>query len=160
MKDDMPVIYWTFRTVWTLIHFALVAAAVAFLLTWAFTDNQAIRTSESAKISVLGLQHRVSNLIPWPWAMDEQKSESTALVRTLTIQLEGDVNVRTEPNSDSMVVDVVKSGSQVEVNCKVEYGELVSAGPYGPTSRWDHIYGVGYISDAWVSTITTDLPIC
>lgn len=160
MKDDVPVLYWTFRTVWTLIHFALVAATAAFLLTWAVTDNQAVRTWDSAKTSVLGLQHRISNLIPWPWGTDENKSENTASVRTWTIQLEGDVNVRIEPNSDSNVVDVVKSGSQVEVNCKVEYGEMVSNGPFAPTSRWDHIYGVGYITDAWVSTVTIDLPDC
>jgi hypothetical protein len=67
MKDNIPLIYWTFRTAWTLLHFLIVAAATAFLLSWALTDNNAVHLFESAKYDVLELQQRVANAIPWPW---------------------------------------------------------------------------------------------
>lgn len=173
MKNNIPVIYWTFRYAWTFMHFVIVAAAAAALLTWALADNHAVRIWETSKTNVLDVQYRVSNVIPWPWAVDDNgggssdssysendESEYTESGETLTIRVESDINVRREPTPDSKSIQVIDAGSWVEADCKVEDGALVERGPYGPSSRWDHIQGLGYISDAYVPTVTDGLPSC
>lgn len=67
MKDNIPLIYWTFRAVWTVLHLLIVAAAVAVLLGWALSDNNAERLFESAMYVLLDLQQQVASAIPWPW---------------------------------------------------------------------------------------------
>ncbi|CCQ45058.1 hypothetical protein ARTSIC4J27_991 [Pseudarthrobacter siccitolerans] len=67
MKDNVPLIYWTFRTAWTVLHFLLVAVATAVLIWWALSDNNAERIIESAIHDVLDLQQRVASAVRWPW---------------------------------------------------------------------------------------------
>lgn len=172
MKNNVPVIYWTFRYVWTSMHFIIVAAATAALLTWALTDSHAVRIWETSKANVLDVQYRVSNVIPWPWAVDDGGSSGSSSYsdddesgyiesgETLSIQVESDIHVRRRPTPDSKSIQVLDAGSWVEADCKVEDGALVERGPYGPSSRWNHIQGLGYISDAYVPTITSGLPSC
>lgn len=172
MKNGIPSIYWTFRMVWTFAHFLIVAAAAAVLLTWALTNHNAERAFEPAKDNVLELQQRVSNIIPWPWATDgdsggsssesEDNSQSDNYGQqgsTMTIEVDTNVNVRKAPNPDAKVVKVLQAGSSVEADCRTE-GAMVDSGPRGSTSRWDHIVGLGYISDAFVPTVTDPLPSC
>ncbi|CUR58042.1 conserved exported hypothetical protein [metagenome] len=182
MKNNIPVIYWTFRTAWTLLHFIIVAAAAVALLAWAVTDNHAVRAFEPARDNVLDLQERVSNAIPWPWAVDddggvdnsqpENSPGRNAQSRsTTTIQVIGNVNVRSAPRVNAKVVKVLDDGSRVESDCMVK-GAVVDPGPYqtklrqyrgvdnAPTSRWDHVPGLGFVSDAYVLTVTDGLPRC
>lgn len=173
MKNNIPVIYWTFRYVWTFMHFIIVAAAATALFIWARADDHALRIWETSKTNVLDVQYRVSNVIPWPWAVDDNgggssdssysdddESGYTDSGETLSIQVETDIHIRRKPTPDSKSLQVLDAGSWVEADCKVEDGALVERGPYGPSSRWDHIQGLGYISDAYVPTNTNGLPSC
>ncbi|WP_206063138.1 hypothetical protein [Nocardioides sp. HDW12B] len=178
MKNGIPLIYWTFRTAWTLMHFVIVAAAAAALLTWALADNRAVRIWDTSKTNVLDVQQRVSNVIPWPWAMDEGGDNYSGdgnnysgggenrggggndSGSTKRIRVSANINVRVAPSVDAKVVKVLDKGSWVKADCKVENGDRVSNGPYGPSRRWDHIVGLGYISDAYVPTNTDGLPRC
>lgn len=173
MKNNIPVIYWFFRTVWTLIHFIIVAMATAALLTWALTDNHALRIWETSKTNVLEVQQRVSNAIPWPWAIGDEKdggssepnsedgtSEIADTVETLRVQVERDLHVRREPTKHSDSLDILSGGSWAEADCKVEDGALVEKGPKAPSTRWVYVQELGYISDAYVLTDTDGLPNC
>lgn len=172
MKNGIPAIYLTFRMVWTFAHLLIVATAAAALLTWALTDSHAARTFEPGKDNVLELQQRVSNIIPWPWATDGDRrgdsngrgdnSKSGSYGQqgsTITIEVDVNVNVRAAPRPNAKVLKVLEAGSSVEADCRTE-GALVESGPRGSTSRWDHIVGLGYISDAYVRTVTNGLPSC
>ena len=181
MKNGIPAIYWTFRMVWTFAHFLIVAAAAAALLTWALTNNNAARTFEPARDNVLELQQRVSNIIPWPWAADgdgggdsdsSSYSEDDSSSESNEFQVIGNVNVRREPNDKSKKVDGYADGTWISVDCITE-GSLVDPGPYqtdlseysgrdlGATSKWVHIPGLGYVSDAYVATNNgSGLPQC
>jgi len=175
MKNNIPVIYWTFRYVWTFMHFVIVAAAATALFMWARADDHALRIWETSKTNVLDVQYRVSNVIPWPWAVDDNdsggSSDSSSSYNddgsgnvdsgeTLSIQVESNIHVRRKPTPDSKSIQVLDAGSWVEADCKVENGALVEKGPHGPSSRWDHIQGLGYVSDAYVPTVTDGLPSC
>lgn len=192
MKDSIPVIYWTFRTAWTLLHFVIVAVAAAALLNWALADDHAVRAFEPARDNVLKLQDRVSNVIPWPWAAggdggdDSQTttpsqgdSQTTAPSQNDSsshsgdeYQVIGNVNVRAAPQLNAKVVKALADGSWIRINCITE-GPSVDPGPYktsltayqgqdtGATSKWDQVPGLGYISDAYVSTSDGGgLPAC
>lgn len=191
MKDKVPLIYWTFRTAWTLLHFVVVAVAAAALLTWALADDHAVRAFEPARDNVLQLQERVSNVIPWPWAAggdggdgsqtttpSQDDSQTTAPSQNDSnsqsgeYQVIGKVNVRAAPQLNAKVVKVLADGSRIRINCITE-GPSVDPGPYKTsltayqgqdgvaTSKWDHIPGLGYISDAYVSTSNgSGLPAC
>ena len=184
MKNNIPVIYWTFRYVWTFMHFIIVAAAATALFIWARADDHALRIWETSKTNVLDVQYQVSNVIPWPWAVgdngggssdssnsdgggssdssnsDDDESGYSESGETVSIQVETDIHIRDKPTPDSKSLQVLEAGSWVEADCKVEDGALVERGPYGPSSRWDHIQGLGYISDAYVPTDTDGLPSC
>lgn len=67
MKHNIPVVYWTFRSAWTVLHFLIVLTAAAVLLWWALKDGNGERVVETAKNDLLDLQHRVASAIPWPW---------------------------------------------------------------------------------------------
>ncbi|MFT4188841.1 MAG: hypothetical protein QM621_09705 [Aeromicrobium sp.] len=67
MKDGIPLIYWTFRTCWSVVHLVLVALAVIALLVWSFTDNNAQRLLDSALYDLMEMQSAVASFIPWPW---------------------------------------------------------------------------------------------
>lgn len=67
MKDNIPLIYWTFRSAWTVLHVLVVLAAASLLLWWALKDGNAERLFETAKYDLLELQYSVANAIPWPW---------------------------------------------------------------------------------------------
>ncbi|MFV0459462.1 MAG: hypothetical protein ACK5MT_11930 [Actinomycetales bacterium] len=175
MKNNIPVIYWTFRYVWTSMHFIIAAAAATALFMWAQADDHALRIWETSKTNVLDVQHRVSNVIPWPWAMDDNDSGGSSEApssyndgnsgnvdpgETLRIQVVSNIHVREEPTPDSKSIQVLDAGSWADADCKVENGALVEKGPYGPSSRWDHIQGLGYVSDAYVPIVTNGLPSC
>ena len=175
MKNNIPVIYWAIRYVWTFMHFIVVAAAATALFIWARADDHALRIWETSKTNVLDVQSRLSNVIPWPWAVDDNDSGGSADSSssyndddsgnvdsggTLSIQVESNIHVRQEPTPDSKSIQVLDAGSWVEADCKVENGALVEDGPRGPSSRWDHIQGLGYVSDAYVTTVTDGLPSC
>lgn len=162
MKNNIPVIYWTFRYVWTFMHFIIVAAAATALFIWARADDHALRIWETSKTNVLDVQYRVSNVIPWPWAVDDNGGGSGNVDsgETLSIQVESNIHVRHKPTPDSKSIQVLDAGSWVEADCKVENGALVEEGPRGPSSRWVHIQGLGYVSDAYVPTLTDGLPSC
>lgn len=169
MKDDVPVIYWTFRLAWTVVHFVVVAVVAAFILTWALEDDRVVRAFEPAQEGLLQAQERVSNVIPWPWAADggggsdagipdsedEAISESTNLVIVAITNL----NVRVAPRRGARVVTVLKAGRRVVADCYA-IGSLVE-GPNESSRRWDHLPRLGgYVADPYVSTITSDLPRC
>ncbi len=196
MKNNVPLMYWSFRMAWTLLHFLIVAAATAALLIWALTDQHAVRAFEPARDNVLNLQQRVSRVIPWPWATDGdhavgsqtpqgQPAVQVSSPQTATpsqsnsnqaaggeYQVIGDVNVRAAPLLDAKVVKTVADGSWVTIDC-ITQGPSVDPGPYKtklpqyqgqdykPTSKWDHVPGLGYVSDAYVSTSDGGgLPAC
>ncbi len=166
MKNNIPVIYWTFRTAWTLLHFIVVGVAMTALLTWAIADDRAIRAFEPAKDKVLDLQEQVSGIVPWPWTAGQSKGktssrsgQSVKSSSAMDIQVDGNVNVRSAPRLKSKVVKVLEDGSWVESDCRIE-GSRVKGGPNGPTSWWVHIPDVGYASAAYVLTATNGLPKC
>src|SRR4051794_25107967 len=78
MKNNSPGSYWTFRTAWTIVHVVVVAAAVGALLTWALNSHTPVRIFESSKSNVLDAQQRVSNAIPWPWAVNDDGAGSSS----------------------------------------------------------------------------------
>ena len=185
MKNGIPAIYWTFRSAWTVMHFVLAAAAAAALVAWSLADSHAVRIWETSRTNVLYAQCRVSNAIPWPWATDEgggscysgggngynsndyggsnnnsRQGSGTTPDSTTRIKVSANINVRVAPRVGAKVVKVIDKGSWVKADCKVENGDRVSNGPYGPSTRWDHIAGLGYISDAYVPTNTDGLPRC
>ena len=67
MKDDIPVVYWTFRTAWTVVHLLVILLLTLLLFAWAFTDNNAERLIESSTDALLDLQRRVASAVPYPW---------------------------------------------------------------------------------------------
>jgi len=67
MRDNLPLSFWIFRTSWTVLHFLIVAAAIALILWWALSNHHAANIFESAKYDILRLQREVANAIPWPW---------------------------------------------------------------------------------------------
>jgi len=67
VKNNIPVVYWTFRSAWTVLHFLIVLTAAAVLFWWALKDGNGERLFETAKNDLLDLQHRVASAIPWPW---------------------------------------------------------------------------------------------
>jgi len=153
MKNNVPLMYWSFRMAWTLLHFLIVAAATAALLIWALTDQHAVRAFEPARDNVLNLQQRVSRVIPWPWATDGdhavgsqtpqgQPAVQVSSPQTATpsqsnsnqaaggeYQVIGDVNVRAAPLLDAKVVKTVADGSWVTIDC-ITQGPSVDPGPY------------------------------
>jgi hypothetical protein len=182
MKNNIPVIYWTFRYVWTFMHFIIVAAAATALFIWARADDHALRIWETSKTNVLDVQYRVSNVIPWPWAVDDNDSGGSSDSSSYNdqesgesggeFQVIGNVNVRRAPDAKSKQVDTLSDGTWITVDCVTE-GSLVDPGPYqttlseysgqdyGATSLWVHIPGSGYMSDAYVATNNgSGLPQC
>lgn len=172
MKDGVPRIYWTFRAAWTLLHFLIVAAASAVLLIWALDNNNAQRIFESSAIRVLDVQERVSQLIPWPWATgkNDVESSSRSAPRSTTkseigkkYQVVGNVRVRVAPRINSKRVTTLGDGDWITIDCTAR-GSAVDPGPYqsklsewsgvnnSSTTLWDHIPGLGYVSDAYVAT--------
>jgi HAMP domain-containing protein len=67
MKDNIPPIYWTFRTAWTVLHVLIVVIAVLLLVRWGMTDGNAERLLDTAKNDLLDMQQRVARAVPWPW---------------------------------------------------------------------------------------------
>lgn len=184
MKNKIPMIYWTFRYVWTFMHFIIVAAAATALFVWARADDHALRIWETSKTNVLDVQYRVSKLIPWPWAVNDSSAGSVSRSSPSfsgdhrsgdnggKFQVIGSVNVRQGPNTKSKKVDTLSDGTWITVDC-VTHGSEVDPGPYqttlsefsgkdyGATSLWVHIPGTGYISDAYVTTKNgSGLPQC
>ncbi|MGV1004579.1 MAG: hypothetical protein ACOYEV_07395 [Candidatus Nanopelagicales bacterium] len=181
MKNNVPLIYWTFRMAWTVLHFVVVAAAAAALLIWAVTDDRAARAIEPATDSVLTLQQQVANAIPWPWSTGddsgsysssgEEGSDSGSASsddgdtngKVASYQVIGNVRVRKEPDVDSKRVKTLGDGDWIEIDCTTN-GSEVDPGPYkteisewsgvdnSSTTLWDHIPGLGYVSDAYVAT--------
>lgn len=172
MKKNIPVVYWTFRSAWTIMHFIVVMAAAWGLFMWAAEDGRAARIWESSKDNLLEVQQRVSNAIPWPWAAsssgvrspnsdeDEDEQSDSKASPTLRIKAASDLNIRRRPDPKSKVVGVIGAGKWVKSDCKVEDGVLVKRGRKAPTSRWVHIPSRGYVSDAHVSTNTDGLRDC
>ena len=67
MKDDIPLVYWTFRTAWTVVHLLVILVLALLLFSWAFTDNNAERLIGSSTDALLDLQRRVASAVPYPW---------------------------------------------------------------------------------------------
>jgi hypothetical protein len=182
MKSSIPLIYWTYRMAWTGLHFIIVAAMAAALLSWALADSHAVRIWETSKTNVLEAQKRVSNAIPWPWATDDNGDGSPGASPNSDddqygqsrgqFQVIGKVTVRRAPNGKSKKVGTLSDGTWITVDC-ITQGSRVDPGPYktslraysgqdfGATSLWVHISGSGYVSDAYVSTNNgSGLPQC
>lgn len=162
MRNGIPVVYWTFRVLWTVVHFVIVVMAVVGLTTWAVTDNNAVRIFEPVRDNVLMLQQRVSNLIPWPWGggdANSQSERSSQRESAKTFRIRADVNVRAAPRAKAKVVKVLKAGSSVKVDCRTQ-GTLVSSKKYGDSTGWIYIRGLGYFSEVFASTGTHRLPVC
>lgn len=68
MRGNVPAIYWTFRTAWTVLHFVLVLAATALLLSWALRNGNGEHLFHSATDRVQEFHDKVANSIPWPWS--------------------------------------------------------------------------------------------
>jgi hypothetical protein len=68
MKDGIPIIYWTFRSAWTALHFLVVLVTAIVLLWWAVKGGNADRLFETARSDLLDVQRRVASAIPWPWS--------------------------------------------------------------------------------------------
>lgn len=68
MRDGIPLIYWTFRAAWTVLHVALVLTAAAALLVWSVRDGNAERVLGGALHDLLDVQRAVARAIPWPWS--------------------------------------------------------------------------------------------
>lgn len=68
MRGNIPAIYWTFRSAWTVLHFVLVFAATALLVSWALTNGNGERLFRSATDHVQEFHHAVANSVPWPWS--------------------------------------------------------------------------------------------
>ncbi|WP_017583229.1 hypothetical protein [Nocardiopsis valliformis] len=69
MKDDIPLVYWTFRGVWTAVHVALVACAAWALFAWGLTDGNAERAVSGFLGGLFEFQRTVAGIVPWPWGM-------------------------------------------------------------------------------------------
>lgn len=174
MKDNVPQIFWTFRTAWTLLHVLIVVAATAVLLWWALADRHAVRIFDPAKDHVLNVQHRVSNAIPWPWkagSQDDDGDHSQSIpspqegvnAPPREYRVLGDVRVRVAPRITSRVVRTLADGTRIRIDCTIR-GSAVDPGPYRTrvsayrgvdnpgTTLWNHIPGLGYVSDAYVGT--------
>ena len=174
MKNNIPGTYRTFRGAWTILHFIVVAAAVAALVTWALENNNAVRIFQSSGTEVLEVQQRVSNVIPWPWGVDDDgggsssgstsESDDGSYSETAAeYQVIGNLNVRSGPGVEWEVVTTLSDGEWITIDCTTT-GTTVDPEPYqtqvsdwagvdnGPTSLWDHIPGLGYVSDAYVAT--------
>ncbi len=173
MKNNIPAIYWMFRNAWTVMHFLVVAAVATVMVSWALADSHAIRIWDTLKSNVLYAQCRASNAIPWPWATDNNRDycyniennkfrsgSGASPASTTRIRVVSNINARTAPRVGADVVKVIDKGSWINADCKVDNGDRVGSGPYGPSTRWNHIEGLGYISDAYVPTNTDSLPTC
>ncbi|EIV94660.1 hypothetical protein [Frankia sp. QA3] len=68
MKDGIPLIYWTFRSAWTVLHFLVVLAAATVLLWWGIKDGNGERLLGAALHHLLEVQRTVARAIPWPWS--------------------------------------------------------------------------------------------
>src|SRR5687767_8768909 len=109
MKNNVPATYQTFRMAWTILHFVVVAAAVAAILRWALENDNAVRIFESSKTDVLEVQQEVSNVIPWPWGVggggssgSSSDSDDGSYSETgEQYQIIGNVNVRSAPDAES-----------------------------------------------------------
>ena len=178
MTNNVPGTYRTFRTAWTILHFVVVAAVVAASLRWALENDNAVRIFESSKTDVLVVQQEVSNVIPWPWGVggDDSGSSSDSDDGSYTetseqYQIIGNVNVRSAPDAESEKITTLSDGTWITIDCTAT-GTEVDPGPYatqlpgwsgldtGPTSVWDHIPGLGYVSDAYVTTNGVVAPEC
>lgn len=181
MKTTIPGAYRTFRSAWTVLHFVVVAAAVAWLLRWALENDNAVRIFESSTTDVLEVQQQVSNVIPWPWGVGGgDGSASLAAPDDGSVpefseeyQVIGNVNVRLGPDVASEIVTTLSDGAWITIDCTAT-GSVVDPEPFvtqvsgwagvdsGPTSLWNHIPGLGYVSDAYVTTNggTADAPVC
>jgi hypothetical protein len=67
MKGGIPFVYWAFRNAWTTLHFVIVVAAAALLISWSLTNDNAGHLLGSAKENLLALQQRVASAVPYPW---------------------------------------------------------------------------------------------
>jgi hypothetical protein len=182
MKTTIPGAYRSFRSAWTVLHFVVIAAAVAWLLRWALENDNAVRMFESSTADVLQVQQQVSNVIPWPWGVDggDDGSGSSSGPDGGSVpqfsedyQVIGNVNVRSGPDVASEVVTTLSDGAWITVDCTAT-GSEVDPGPFetqvpgwsgvdsGPTTLWNHVAGLGYVSDAYVTTNggTADAPAC
>lgn len=68
MKDDIPLVYWTFRSVWTVVHVFIVAVLTVLLLWWALTNGNAERIFQARWEDLLYMQRVIANAIPFPWS--------------------------------------------------------------------------------------------
>ncbi|MBL7489626.1 hypothetical protein I6A60_05480 [Frankia sp. AgB1.9] len=67
MKDGIPLVYWTFRTAWTALHFLVVLTAAILLLWLYLRGGDGNRALGSALHDLLDVQRAVARAIPWPW---------------------------------------------------------------------------------------------
>jgi hypothetical protein len=67
MKDNIPLVYWTFRTAWTAVHFLAVLTAMFLVIWWAFVDGNGGRLLGGGMHDLLDVQRAVARVIPWPW---------------------------------------------------------------------------------------------
>ncbi|MBX6388708.1 MAG: hypothetical protein IRZ08_06875 [Frankia sp.] len=67
MKDGVPVVYWMFRSAWTVLHLLLVLSAGVLVLWWGIDDGNARRLLGPVMSGLLDVQSAVAGAIPWPW---------------------------------------------------------------------------------------------
>lgn len=67
MRNGFPVAYALFRGLWSVVHLALVALAIAAAVLWFLDDNQGVELATTIWSGLTDAQATVANAIPFPW---------------------------------------------------------------------------------------------
>lgn len=67
MKNELPLVYALFRTLWSSVHVVLAGLALATVTIWFLHDHQGTNLMSSIWDSLTEIQYRVANVIKFPW---------------------------------------------------------------------------------------------
>lgn len=67
MKNGIPVAYATYRTIWQVLHIALILAVLVAFSAWFVHDSQGAQAVTTVADAISSTQRSVANAISFPW---------------------------------------------------------------------------------------------
>jgi hypothetical protein len=69
MRNGIPIAYYVFRTVWSVMHLVMLAALLVAMILWSVHDDQGARFISAWWRMSLSISATIFHALPFPWEL-------------------------------------------------------------------------------------------
>ena len=67
MRNGIPIAYYLFRTVWSVMHLVMLAALLVTVILWAIHDGQGVSFISAWWTMSISISATIFHALPFPW---------------------------------------------------------------------------------------------